>query len=117
MTQNQEQQFQAALARAERDGCRIIGKGTVKSTGAMFYAVTCSQGTGHAGYSVLVRGETLMCTCPAAEHGEYCKHRALVRATIISRAHAAAEVDVCAANARRAAAILVPNTARRSRFL
>jgi len=136
MTQTQATQYEKALTRAAADGCQIAGKGTVKATGATVYAVTCSKGD-HC-YCVTVHDQHLTCTCKAGTNGQYCKHRAVVRARIVASATpsgALAELGeyraemtsvepaddrdaaMDAANARRDAAILVPNTARRSRFL
>jgi hypothetical protein len=81
MTQSQ---FDRALARATVEGLRIIGRGTIKATGQKFYAVSSSTGDGC--YVVIIAGQALVCNCPARG---YCKHRALVRHTVMSEAAAA----------------------------
>lgn len=67
--------YAAALARAERDGVVITGKGTRKSDGVTIYA-TQSQ-TGSA-YLVAVTAAGWDCQCQGGRSGHFCKHAAVV---------------------------------------
>lgn len=87
MTQFQQTQYEKALAKATIENLHIVGKGTIKATSQKFYAVSSSDGTGC--YAVIVAGYTLVCNCPAGRKGQYCKHRALVTATLMEAAKAA----------------------------
>lgn len=77
MTQAQQTQYEKALAKAIIEDLHIAGRGIIKATGQVFYAVTSSDKAGC--YSVIVCGHALVCNCKAGQAGQYCKHRALVR--------------------------------------
>jgi hypothetical protein len=91
MTSIETTQYEKALAKATIENLHIVGKGRIKATGQVFYAVTASDGTGC--YSVIVAGHTLVCNCKAGQAGRYCKHRALARHEIVSKAAIQAALD------------------------
>lgn len=76
MTQKQAQTIEQALARAAKEGIRIVGTGTMKLDGARFWIVSSKTyaTTGRA-YIVELIGTHLECTCRAQG---ICKHRAVV---------------------------------------
>lgn len=83
ITQNEK--YLAALSRAQSEHLEIFGRGTIKATGQTCFAVTASGG---GCYIVTQSGDMLSCNCLAAEHGDYCKHRALVTHTLIEEKRA-----------------------------
>ena len=91
MTQMQSTQYETMLAQALINNIHICGKGTVKATGQVFFAVSSSNGVDC--YHVMVDGVSLTCNCRAGQCGKYCSHRALVRATITENAAKPAPVS------------------------
>ncbi|MBF6591629.1 MAG: hypothetical protein IVW57_14045 [Ktedonobacterales bacterium] len=67
-------ELERAMARAAKEGTRIIGRGTRKSDGARVFVVSSSRDQ-FRGYIVVVHASHLACECPSRK---VCKHRALV---------------------------------------
>lgn len=86
MTQKQAQTIEQALARAAKEGIRIVGTGTMKLDGARFWIVSSKTyaTTGRA-YIVELIGTHLECNCRAQG---ICKHRAVVHQTLKSERQA-----------------------------
>jgi len=77
MTQQQILQsttYQRAIARADAEQIHITGHDAC--------AFHVSGSTGNI-YHVRVKAGSLVCDCPAAENGLYCKHRAVVTRQLI----------------------------------
>ena len=99
MTQTQRAALDAALARAERDGIRVMGQGTRKSDGARVFAVSSASQPGRW-HLVVIEAGRLHCDCPARS---YCKHRAVVHARL-SAEHEASQREAERQHAKRLAA-------------
>ncbi len=92
--------YERALARANRAGIRVPGRGIVRSTGEQLYAVN-SATEANRWHLVVVRGGALVCDCAAVQRSRYCTHRGLVHAKLRQEAKSAREVADIAEVARR----------------
>src|ERR1700690_524495 len=91
MNASQTATYERALARATEENLSIAYIASTNPTnipGAPVHPVYLVSSSSHPGmfYSVVQRGQVLCCTCPAAESGSYCKHRAVVTFHMISQA-------------------------------
>jgi len=77
MTQQQQDQFAKALARAKANGLQVAGRGTWKHSGERFIAITSASEPGRVHLVTVCAGVLLECDCTAAQHGKYCQHRAM----------------------------------------
>lgn len=107
-TQKQRAALDAALARAERDGIRVTGRGIRKADGARVFAVSSASQPGRW-YLVAIEGAQLVCDCAAGQHGRMCKHRGAVRQRLEAERATAAQAAQTEREAARERAILARN--------
>jgi hypothetical protein len=82
MTITLQQRYERGLEIAHRDALEVVAHGTRKSDGAAVYAVPSRSQGANMWHLVVVEGLRLSCDCHAAKHGQYCAHRAAVRARL-----------------------------------
>lgn len=87
MNQAQQQQLERAYLRAEKHGVHIVGTGTRKADGTRLFVVS-SGSVENKTYFVVVSGAHLTCSCPAAEYGRLCQHRAVVHIRLLAEKQA-----------------------------
>src|SRR5258705_12827415 len=78
MNSRQAAQYVRGLEIAKRDALTVVAHGTRKSDGAAIYCVPSRSQAGIWHVSI-VSGLDLQCDCAAAQHGNYCCHRAATR--------------------------------------
>ncbi len=88
MTSAQKSALDKALTRAIAQHVEIIGKGTLKATGAACWFGTSGSGDG-SNYMVVQTGaKSLTCTCLAGQRNQHYKHRGLANARMTHKAKA-----------------------------
>src|SRR5579862_8213537 len=92
-TMTQQEQYERALSRARDEAIEIAGHGTRKSDGARVWAVTSAH-EDNRWYLVAREADRFVCNCPAGQHRpeRMCKHKALVRASLLAERKLAAHV-------------------------
>lgn len=90
MTTSERSELDRAIERAERNGIRIVGRGTLKTSGTRYFITsgkTAQANHDHALHYVRVEGCRLVCDCAARV---ICTHRAVVHVEL-AKEHAAVE--------------------------
>lgn len=93
MSAKQLSTYERALARAQKQGIVITGRGTRKSDGATVYTTSSASEPG-VWHLVTIEGAHLACDCTAGKRGLVCMHRALVHAQLVAELAAKAAVQV-----------------------